>query len=96
MSQVTPPPEYGNERNKSYIKKSSKISQIAQMLEKQIGGGEKKSEITENRPITDDETKKEENIVDLIQNKPSFGQKKRKPTCGNKFKKEFDGNNEND
>ena len=95
MSQVTPLPNFGNDRNNAYIKKPNRISQIAQMLEKQIGvGGGRRSEISDNRPVTDDETSKEVNIVDLFQKKPTFGKKKRKPTFGNKFKKEFNNDNE--
>ena len=68
----------GNERS-SYVKKSDKISGMAKMLEKQIGGGnkEEKNEIKENRPVTDDEGS---NIVDLIKKKPIAGGRKRKPT----------------
>ena len=70
---------YGNERSGSYIKKSDKISGIAKLLEKQIGGGnkEEKNESKENRPVVNDE---ESNIVDLIKKKPIAGGRKRKPT----------------
>ena len=75
---VTFPNNIGNERS-SYVKKSDKISGMAKMLEKQIGGGnkEEKNEIKENRPVTDDD---ESNIVDLIKKKPIAGGRKRKPT----------------
>ena len=68
----------GNERS-SYIKKSDRISGMAKLLEKQIGGGnkEEKNEIKENRPVTEVE---ESNIVDLIKKKPIAGGRKRKPT----------------
>ena len=96
MSQAQPniPPknyknEKNNERSNSCAKRSEKISGIARMLEQQMGRRDVKFEINEeNRPATDDETDRELDIVKLIEKKPTYGGRKRKPTLKIKFSKE--------
>ena len=92
MSQVQPnipPKNYTNERSHSCAKRSEKISGIARMLEQQMGRRDEKIELKEeNRAATDDETDRELDIVKLIEKKPTYGGKKRKPTLKNKFSKE--------
>ena len=96
MSQAQPniPPknykdERTNERSNSCAKRSEKISGIAKMLEQQMGRRDMKFEINEeNRAATDDETDRELDIVKLIEKKPTYGGRKKKPTLKIKFSKE--------
>ena len=92
MSQAQPnipPKNYANERSHSCAKRSEKINGIARMLEQQMGRRDEKIELNEeNRAATDDETDRELDIVKLIEKKPTYGGKKRKPTLKNKFNKE--------
>ena len=96
MSQAQPniPPknyknERINERSNSCAKRSEKINEIARMLEQQMGRRDVKFEVNEeNRAATDDETDRELDIVKLIDKKPTYGGRKRKPTLKNKFNKE--------
>jgi len=74
-------------RSNSTIKKSDKISGIAKMLEQKISGGrsEDKIEVSyDNKAVTDDETDRELNIVELLKSKP-INKKKAKPSIKNKF-----------
>ena len=74
------------ERKGSTIKKSNRISGMAKILEKQMGAGaEKKEEKSENKPIKDNEGQKESNIVDLIDKKPTYNGRRRKPTLHTRF-----------
>ena len=92
MSQAQPnipSKNYANERSLSCAKRSEKISGIARMLEQQMGRRDEKLELNEeNKAATDDETDRELDIVKLIEKKPTYGGKKRKPTLKNKFNKE--------
>lgn len=92
MSQAQPnipSKNYANERSHSCVKRSEKISGIARMLEQQMGRRDEKIELNgDNRAATDDETDRELDIVKLIEKKPTYGGKKRKPTLKNKFNKE--------
>ena len=84
-----PPKNYANERSHSCAKRSEKINGIARMLEQQMGRRDEKIELNEeNKAATDDETDRELDIVKLIEKKPTYGGKKRKPTLKNKFNKE--------
>jgi len=81
--------EKNNERSNSCAKRSEKISGIARMLEQQMGRRDVKFEVNEeNRAATDDETDRELDIVKLIEKKPTYGGRKRKPTLKIKFSKE--------
>ena len=92
MSQAQPnipPKDYANERSHSCAKRSEKISGIARMLEQQMERRDEKIELNEeNKAATDDETDRELDIVKLIEKKPTYGGKKKKPTLKNKFNKE--------
>ena len=82
------PGNYNTEKNKSFIKKSDRISGIAKLLEKQIGLGKKEDNNemkNDSKSIIDKEVKKEIDIVDLIRKKPISVTKKKKPTINIKF-----------
>ena len=83
MSQAQPnilPKNYQNERSNSCVKRSDKIKGIAKMLEQQMGKRDEKIDDEDNKPMTDDETERELNMIELIKKKPTTVDKKRKPT----------------
>ena len=73
-------------RSNSGIKESKKINEIAKMLEQKISGrSEDKKEVSyDNKALTDDETDRELNMVELLKSKP-ISKKKAKPSIKNKF-----------
>lgn len=74
-------------RNNSSVKKSNKINEIAKMLEQKISAdrSEDKIEVSyDNKAVTDDETDRELNMVELLKSKP-INKKKAKPSIKNKF-----------
>ena len=74
------------ERKGSAINKSNLIIGMAKILEKQIGTGiEKKEEKNDNKPMKDNEGKKESDIVELIHKKPTYSGRRRKPTLHMRF-----------
>ena len=78
------------EKSNSCIKKSDKITDIAKMLEKQIGFGKKEeTKETNNIKIVNDEESnfKESNVIEIIKRKPA-SKKKKKPSVISRFKEE--------
>ncbi len=61
---TTPPPNNFNSERCSYVKRSDKISGLAKLLEKQIGGGKNNEKNDENeKPVKDEDNT---NIIELI------------------------------
>ena len=59
---------------------------MAKILEKQIGTGmEKKEEKNDNKPMKDNEGKRASDIVELIDKKPTYSGRRRKPTLHTRF-----------
>ena len=75
------------DRSNSHIKKSERISGIAKLLEKKMvfGKTEENSISNNNRPVTDDECNKNENILDIIEKMPTPNGRKRKPSQKKRF-----------
>ena len=73
-------------KNNSGIKESKKINDLAKMLEQKMSGrSEDNIEVSyDNKAITDDETDRELNMVELLKSKP-ISKKKAKPSIKNKF-----------
>ena len=81
------PSNYQGEKSNSDIKKSEKINEFAKMLEQKMSGGrsEDKIEVSyDHKAVTDDETDRELNMVELLKSKP-ISKKKAKPSIKNKF-----------
>jgi hypothetical protein len=74
-------------RSNSGIKESKKINELAKMLEQKMSSGRSQDKIEmsyENKAVTDDETDRELNMVELLESKP-ISKKKAKPSIKNKF-----------
>ena len=73
-------------KSNSGIKESKKINDLAKMLEQKMSGrSEDNIEVSyDNKAVTDDETDREINMVELLKSKP-ISKKKAKPSIKNKF-----------